>query len=261
MTPPPKERYLIPMLERSLRALELLSQSAEGLSLAELSQQLGAPKSSVFNILATLEHHGYIRPDNGTGRFVLTPKLYRVGSPAVNRMSLRQTLHPTLAELVEQTGETANLGILEGGAAYYIDSIEGPSRVRVAVAPGERLDLHATALGKVLLAHQPPPALEALLQGQPLAARTPNTVTEMEALRHELALIREQGYALDNEEDHLDIRCIGAPVHDYTGAVVAAVSLTAPKHRLVGALLTDKTVLVLDYAGRMSRALGYGSLD
>lgn len=261
MATPPKERYLIPMLERSLRALELLSQSGEGLSLAELSQQLAAPKSSVFNILATLEHHGYIRPDNGTGRFILTPKLYRVGSPAVNRMSLKQTLHPLLAELVEQTGETANLGILEGGEAYYIESIEGPSRVRVAVAPGERLDLHATALGKVLLAHLPPDHIEVLLQQRPLTARTPYTVTELEALREELALIRERGYALDNEEDHLDIRCIGAPVRDHTDVVIAAVSLTAPKHRLVATALTDKTILVLNYAARMSRALGHDSPD
>lgn len=259
MSTAPRERYLIPMLERSLHALEILAQSAEGLSLAELSQQLVAPKSSVFNILATLDFHGYIRLSPGTGRYVLTPKLYRVGSAAVNRISLKQTLHPLLAELVERTGETANLGILEGGEAYYIESIEGPGPVRVSVESGQRLDLHATALGKALLAYLPPERAEELLKQRPLTSHTPFTLTELATIRQQLTLIREQGYALDNEEDNLDIRCIGAPIRDHNNVVVAAVSLTAPKHRLVDTLLTDKISLVRHYASRMSRALGFDS--
>lgn len=257
MTTVERSRYLIPMLERSLRALELLAQAPDGLTLAELSHQLDAPKSSVFNILATLEHHGYIRGHTGGGRVALTTKLYRVGSAAVGRLNLKDSLRPLLVTLVEQSGETANLGILDGGEAVYIASVEGPGRVRVAVAPGERLDLHSTALGKTLLAYQPDEQVNTLLSDRPLLARTPHTITDPAALRRELAAIRAQGFALDDEEDNLDIRCLGAPVRDDSGAVVAAVSLTTPKHRLPDSQLPERAALLQAFAARMSQALGY----
>jgi IclR family transcriptional regulator, KDG regulon repressor len=253
----PKSRYRIPMLERSLRVLELLARAPEGLSIAELSRQLSAPKSSVFNILATLEQTGYIRSSNGAGKYVLTTKLYRVGSATLARFSLRQVLHPLLVELVARTSETANLGILDGAEAIYVDSIEGPERVRVAVTTGERLELHCTALGKALAAHLPPERLAPLLKSRRLAARTPHTLKTTRALLAQLEQIRRQGYALDDEEDHLDIRCLGAPVRDDTGSVVAAVSMTAPKHRLLDEAIPEKAGLVMNVAARMSHALGY----
>lgn len=252
-----KSRYLIPMLERSMRVLELLSEAEEGLSLAELCQRLAAPKSSVFNILATLEEAGYLRAVNTTGKYTLTAKLFHIGSPAIQRLDPKRTLYPYLVELVELTGETANLGILDGREALYIESVPGSSRVRVAVTPGERLDLHCTALGKTLLAFLDTVQADELLAGRPLPRRTPNTITDRASLTAQLALIRERGYAIDDEEDNLDIRCIGAPIRDYTGRVTAAVSITAPKHRLSDTLITEKAGLVMAMAARMSQALGY----
>ncbi len=245
------------MLERSLRVMELLARAPDGLSIAELSRQLSAPKSSIFNILATLEQTGYIRSSNGAGKYLLTTKLYRVGSATLARFSLRQVLHPLLVELVAQTGETANLGILDGAEPIYVDSVEGSERVRVAVATGERLELHSTALGKALAAYLPREQLASLLKGRRLARRTPHTLTTTRALLAQLEQIRRQGYSLDDEEDHLDIRCLGAPVRDDSGSVVAAVSLTAPKHRLSDDVIHDKAGLVLNIAARMSHALGY----
>ena len=245
------------MLERSLRAIELLARAPDGLSIAELSRQLSAPKSSVFNILATLEQTGYIRPSNGAGRHVLTMKLYRVGSATLARFSLKQVLHPLLSELAAHSGESANLGILDGAEAIYIDSIEGSERVRVAVTAGERLELHCTALGKVLAAFLPPERLALLLKRRRLSARTPHTLKTRSALLAQFEQIRRQGYAFDDQEDHLDICCLAAPIRDDMGGVVAAVSLTAPKQRLPDEALAEKARLVLDVAGRMSDALGY----
>jgi DNA-binding IclR family transcriptional regulator len=252
-----KSQYLIPMLERALRVLEALSEAADGLSLAELSQQLDAPKSSIFNILATLEESGYIRVVDASGKYTLTTKLFRVGSPAVARLNLKQSLHPLLAELVELTGETANLGILEGNEAVYIETIEGQNRLRVAVMPGERIDLHSTALGKMLLAHLPPERAVELLRSRSLYGRTPHTLTEPSALLEQFSEIRARGYALDDEEDHLEIRCLSAPVRDHTGRVVAAVSITAPKNRLTDEALERKAAVVTRVAARMSATLGY----
>ena len=212
MTTSSRSRYRIPMLDRSLHVLELLAAAASGLSIAELCRELAAPKSSVFNILATLEERGYVRHANGAGKYVLTTRLYRLGSALVAQLDVKRVLDPLLLELVDQTGETANLGILDGVEAIYIESIEGHSRVRVAVTPGERIELHCTALGKALLANLPPDKVTAMQKGRRLRAHTPQTVTTVSALNHQLALIREQGYAFDDEEDNPDIRCLGAPI-------------------------------------------------
>ncbi len=240
-----------------MRALELMAAAPDGLSIAELSRLLAAPKSSVFNILATLEQTGYIRPSDSTGKYVLTTKLYRLGTAIVARIDLRQSLRPLLVELAERSGETANLGVLHGDEALYIESIEGTARVRVTVTPGERIELHCTALGKVLLAYLPPDEVNRWLKARKLTARTPYTLTTAQALKDQLALIRQRGFALDDEEDHPDIRCIGAPIRDHTGSVVAAVSMTAPKHRLPDEVIPERATLVKDCAARMSQALGY----
>jgi IclR family transcriptional regulator, KDG regulon repressor len=257
MPSPHKSRYQIPMLDRSLRVLELLAAEPAGLGVADLSRKLSAPKSSVFKILATLEQDGYIRPADSTNKFVLTTKLYRLGSAAVEQLNLKRTLYPLLVELAQKSGETANLGILDGGEATYIESIEGVSRVRVAVTPGAHIELHCTALGKVLLAYLPPEQAAHLLKGRRLKAHTPHTITNIKTLNIQLAKIRKQGFALDDEEDHLDIRCLGAPIRDYTGAIVAAVSMTAPKHHLPDNTIAEKAALVTGLAARMSSTLGY----
>jgi DNA-binding IclR family transcriptional regulator len=252
-----RSRYRIPMLDRTLHVLELLAAAGDGLSIADLCRALAAPKSSVFNILATLEVRGYVRHANGAGKYVLTTRLYRLGSAAVAQLDVKRTLYPILLALVDHTGETANLGILDGDEAIYIESVEGHSRVRVAVTPGERIELHCTALGKVLLAHLPPEKAAAMLKGRRLKAHTPHTITSITALKSRLAIIRERGYSIDDEEDNADIRCIGAPIRDYAGSVVAAVSSTAPKHRLPDDQVAERARLVCDYAARMSAALGY----
>ncbi len=252
-----KSRYRIPMLDRSLRVMELLAAEPVGLSIADLSRRLAAPKSSVFKILATLETRGYIRPTDRSGKFVLTTKLYRLGSTAVAHLNLKQDLYPLLVELARQTNETANLGVLDGDEAIYLESIEGSARVRVAVTPGERIALHCTALGKVLLAFLPPEQVTRLLKGRRLPARTPNTLRSVKALQAQLVLIRQRGYAFDDEEDHLDIRCLGAPIRNHTGQVVAAVSVTAPKHRMPDETIPAQAALLMDFAARMSRVLGY----
>jgi IclR family acetate operon transcriptional repressor len=252
-----KQRYRIPMLERSLRTLELLSNEPQGLSIAELSRRLTAPKSSVFNIVATLEQTGYVRLLDGTNKYSVTMKLYRLGSATLAHFNLKQTLHPLLVELTQTSGETANLGVLDGDEALYLESMAGTSRVRVAVSAGEPLDLHCTALGKVLLAYLPLPEQTRLLKGQRLRAHTPNTITTLKTLKAQLAQIHQCGFAFDDEEDHLDIRCIGAPIRDHTGNVIAAVSITAPKHRLPDDAVERRAAQVMAIAARMSQALGY----
>jgi DNA-binding IclR family transcriptional regulator len=131
----------------------------------------------------------------------------------------------------------------------------------VIVRPGQELSLHCTALGKVLLANLPAPEIDRLLAGKRLEAHTPRTCTSVARLKNELAYVRRQGYALDVEEDALDMTCAGAPIRDHTGRVVAAVSVTAPRYRMSRSALRATASLVVDAAARMSRWVGYSGGD
>jgi DNA-binding IclR family transcriptional regulator len=247
------------MLKRTLDLLGFLAYSAEGgAGLADLSRAVRAPKSSVFKIVSTLEAEGFITRHPLTDRYQLTLKLLALGTAAVERINLRRELYPFLEALKDRTGECVNLGILHDGKAIYVESLEGRGPVRVIVRPGQELSLHSTALGKVLLANLPPAEVDRLLAGKRLEAHTPRTCTSVARLRKELAQVRQQGYALDVEEDALEMACAGAPIREHTGRVVAAVSVTAPRYRMSRSALRATASAVVDAAGRMSRWLGYG---
>ncbi|MBI4014014.1 MAG: IclR family transcriptional regulator [Candidatus Rokubacteria bacterium] len=249
----------MPMLKRTLDLLGFLAYSAEGgAGLAELSRAVRAPKSSVFKIVSTLEAEGFISRNRLTDKYQLTLKLLALGTAAVERINLRRELYPFLKELKDRTGECVNLGILHDGKAIYVESLEGPGPVKVIVQPGQELSLHSTALGKVLLANLPASEIDRLLAGKRLEAHTPRTCTNVARLKNELAQVRRQGYALDVEEDALDMTCAGAPIRDHTGGVVAAVSVTAPRYRMSRVMLRATASAVVEAAERMSRWLGCG---
>jgi DNA-binding IclR family transcriptional regulator len=247
------------MLKRSLDVLQILAESTEnGASLAELSRAIRAPKSSVFKILTTLEAEGFVSRSWLTDKYQLTLKLLALGHAAVERINLRRELYPFLKALKDRTSECVNLGILQDGKAIYIESLEGPGPVKVIVRPGQELALHSTALGKALLAGLPVAEMDRLLHGTRLAAHTPHTCTSPTLLKKQLAQVQRQGYALDLEEDTLDMVCAGAPISDHTGRVVAAVSVTAPQYRMSRAALRATAAAVVEAAERMSTWLGYG---
>jgi DNA-binding IclR family transcriptional regulator len=254
-----QRQYVVPMLKRSLDVLRILAESTEhGASLAELSRAIRAPKSSVFKILTTLEAEGFVSRSRLTDKYQLTLKLLALGHAAVERINLRRELYPFLKALKDRTGECVNLGILQDGKAIYIESLEGPGPVKVIVRPGQALALHSTALGKALLAGLPAAEVDRLLRGSRLAAHTPHTCTSPTRLKKQLAQVQRQGYALDLEEDTLDMVCAGAPIRDHTGRVIAAVSVTAPRYRMSRATLRTTAAAVVKAAERMSTWLGSG---
>lgn len=250
------------MLKRSLDLLQLLAATLDGgMSLSELARQLHAPKSSVFKILSTLEEEEFAVKDPLTERYHLTHRLLSLASTMSRHTNLRHELHPFLKDLRDRSGETVNLGILDGKTAIYVETLEGSGPVRVVVQPGKHLALHSTALGKCLLAFLPEAEIDDRLANTQLEAHTPNTCTDPASLKKQLAQVRREGYALDLEEDAPDMCCIGAPIRDYTGRVVAAVSLTAPSYRLPRSSLKSTAMVVVESANRMSRWLGYADAE
>jgi len=178
------------------------------------------------------------------------PRAFAVGQ-AYPRKNLLEAVRPEMEALAQATGESVNLAVLAGMEALYLDQAEGTKLVRLFTAPGSRAPLHATGVGKVLLAFRGVP------EGLPLTPYTPHTLTSPEALERELAGVRRQGYALDNEEKELGVRCVAAPVFGPGGEVVGAISLSAPASRLSLEEAHRLAPRVVEAAWRASLRLGF----
>ncbi|MBK8021824.1 MAG: IclR family transcriptional regulator [Chloroflexi bacterium] len=252
-----ENKSFVPTIERTFRILEALAANVNGCGISELSNELGIAKSTTFNILATLTELGYIYRSDGDNKFHLSLKLFSLGSTVVERLDLRRISASILQELVDATGETANLGTIQGDEAVYIECLSGPHPVTVNTWPGKRLPLHSTALGKALLAWLPQDQARAILLTSDRQDPSIGISARLDRFLSELVLVRVQRYAVDNEEDAIGLRCVGAPIFDYTGQVVAAISLTAPTQRMPLEQIPETAVLVVASAQRISRRLGF----
>jgi DNA-binding IclR family transcriptional regulator len=222
----PQRTNSVPALERALIILEFLGKSKHGLTLSQVTRYLGLPKSSVHSLLLTFERCGYLHREVSSGRYRLGLRVCELANMALNSISLREDAAPALRRLAEGTGMTVHLAILEHGEAVLIDKFE-PSGcgLKVATWPGKRLSLHCTSVGKSLAAYLPEERLDLLIARQGLLRHNDNTIGSARKLKAELALTRQRGYALDDEEEEIGFRCIGAPILNSRQEAVAAISI------------------------------------
>lgn len=253
---PSRSSYAAPAVEAALSILETLGTVHE-MGVTELAKKLGLGKSSVYRLLATLAGRGYVEKNPQTGRYQLTYRLFAVGSPAADRFGLRETAHPVMQRLAAETGETVNLGVLDGTRVVNLHKVESRHLLRMHMEIGGGVPAHATALGKVLLAGLPPAEVARRLRGRRLTRLTRRTIADRPALWRALARVREQGFAIDDEECSLGLRCVAAPILDHRGSVVAALSISSPSQRLPHAVLSRMAELVRAAAREVSRRLGY----
>ncbi len=245
-----------------LNALDLLETFVGGepeQGVSAIAARLGLAKNNVFRILATLEARGYVEQDRQSERYRLAPGSLRLGLALLEQVGLTRQARPVLDALAAETGEPARLGVLRGHAAVYIAAGEPPrGAVQVVLPLGVPLPLHATAIGKLLLAHEPA-ELGRLLDGrQPLPAYTPATVVDPSALFARLRELAAAGIAVDEGEYEADVHCVAAPVRDYARRVVAAISLSGPAVRVTRQRLDGELVPRLRAAAlTLSRRLGY----
>lgn len=249
-------RYTSPAVETALSILETLG-SAREMGVTELAKKLGRGKSSVHRLLAALAGQGYVEKNPQTERYRLTYKLLVVGSAAADRFGLKEVAGPVMERLAAETRETVNLGVLEKDRVVNIHKVDGPQLLRMHLDLGRGVPSHATALGKVLLAGLNPEDLDRWLRAYRLTRLTRNTLTDREALREALRQVADLGYAYDNEECSLGLRCVAAPVRDRRGAVVAAVSISGPTQRLPVDKLRRMAAAVKAAGLEISRVLGY----
>lgn len=212
---------LTPALDKSMRIFELLSRQPRA-TFSQIQQGAVLPKSTTSSLLASLVAHGLVKVEGG--RYSLGLRWYEFGSKVEQELDIKQIAQAPLARLRDATELTCHLGVLEGTAAIYVLKLESPSAIIVRSWVGRRLSLHASGLGKVLLAWLPENERERLLSGINFVTYTRRTITDPEAFRRELAATRSRGWAFDDAEGHDGVYCIAAPILNRDGRAVAAIS-------------------------------------
>ena len=253
-----QDRYIINSVLRAAQVLESFSEEKGAYTNAELAIKLGLNKSTMTRLLYSLEKAGFLIRDPKTKEYALTHRLFRIGNVYINQVDLHQESTSLLHELALSCKETVHLAILHGFEVFYLHKVEGPQSIRMTSGVGITAPAYCTGVGKTLLAYFSQDDLDRFLEKVPLERYTPNTLCDSDALRLELARIRERGYALDDSEHEHDVKCVAAPIHDRYGDVVAAISMAAPGFRMVREKIENEFIpAVTQTAKEVSRRLGY----
>jgi DNA-binding IclR family transcriptional regulator len=216
----------VPALDRGLAILEAVAKSRSGLTLSQLTRTLDLPKSSVFCLLLTLERTGYLHRNAVTKRYQCEMKLVRIAGQALEGITLREKARPVLRRLLEQTNLTVHMGIAGENEVTLIEKLDPHTNSSMATWIGKGLDFHCTSLGKCLLAFAPDADVDRILSNHALLRHNENTIASTHRLKAELAKVRSMGFAVDDEEEEIGVRCIGAPVLDIQGRAIAAISIS-----------------------------------
>ena len=246
------------------RALALLAEiggpdaDPRGASLGELAASVGIDKSSAVRLLAPLRETGMVEVDD-RGRYRLGVALLRFGQTYLERLDLRATAYPVLRELTASTGETSHLVLYQHPDVVYIEKVESESTVHMRSRVGRVEPAALTGVGRAYLAHAPRHIVDDVVANG-LPKRTPHTITSVRAWRAELELARERGFAIDDCQNEIDIRCVGAAVLDHNGQPAAAISVAGPASRLTLERAEVLGPVVAAAAATISARLGAGSL-
>ena len=245
-------------VERALNILEAAANRRDGMTNSEISYKLGIPKSSASYILRTLDRRGYLRRDEETGRYRLGLKVLSLGGDARANLDLAELALPFMRALQERIHLTIHLAVLDHGEAVYIEKVEAPGFFKVNTWVGRRMYLHSTSVGKCLLAWLPKQEVETLLREQGMKKRTPKTISSVPKLLSDLEHVREQAYAVDDEENSLGARCVGAPIFDPAGNVSAALGVSGTLTQMDADNLPKIVEALKEAARRISRQLSRG---
>ncbi|MCO5994879.1 IclR family transcriptional regulator [Actinoallomurus rhizosphaericola] len=237
-------------LERAFELLEHLADAGGQLALTELAEVSGLPMPTIYRLMRTLVNRGYVR-QGPSKRYALGPRLIRLGE--TSERLLGSWARPALAQLVDEVGETANMALLEGDEAVYVAQVPSRHSMRMFTEVGRRVLPHCTGVGKALLAQLPEPVVREIIARTGMPAYTPHTITDPAALVEELARIRQRGYALDEQEQEIGVRCVAVPITDTP--TLAAISVSGPHGRLTNEVIEEVVPIMRRAAGQLARRL------
>lgn len=241
------------------RALEIVDSFRLGQSkgVSEISREMGIPKSTAHEILATLVEAGVLARDDVTGLFQLGTKLIELGNRARSNYPLNRAAEPFIKALRDEFDETVFLTLLERDQVFYLDCYESTRRLRIFSTLGDRAPLYCTSLGKAILAAMPPDELDRYLSSVKLEPFTVNTITDPVLLREDIERTARRGYAVDDMEHEEGVRCLGAAIRNEAGRPIGAVSVSGAAGRISGERVAEIAVRVVAAAEGTSRAMGY----
>lgn len=243
-------------LVRGLTLLEYLAASPLGLALSEVAEMAELAPSTTNRLLQALQSQGFVTQENEQGLWRIDVKTFRIGNSFLEARDVVATSRPFLRRLTAETGETANLGIRDGATAVFLAQHESPQMMRMITRLGSRAPLHASGVGKALLAWMPDDERAQLLDGRELARVTANTLYQPDTLGVETEQIRAQGFTCDREEHAVGLHCVAACVFDEHGAPLAAISVSGPVARIPEARLLTLGALVRQTADEITLQLG-----
>ncbi len=243
-------------VEKALVVLQVAAEQAEPTSLLGLSRAAGLDKTTTHRLATSLTRFGLLRFDSAARAYSLGLRLVELGQRAVAQLSLPREARPHLERLGELSGEAVHLGVFDEGQVVFVDQVPSIHPVVIRARVGSRVPAHCTAMGKVLAAFGPPEWKARVVRGG-LPALTPNTITQPDDWAEHLARVRRLGYAMDDEEHRLGVRCVGAPVCDHTGRAVAGISVTGPAFRYSRERMAEMVQPLLEATATLSASLGF----
>ena len=244
-------------VERTLLILEAVAQREAGMTNADLSRRLRIPKSSASYILRTLEQHGYLRRDKEDSKYRLGMKVLMLSQGALSSVDIRDVALPVMRHLVDHIHLTTHLAILDHGEAVYVEKVEPKSFIKMDTWIGRRMAVHTTAVGKAIVAFLDPHEQESIIRERGLRKLTPLSITSAPKLMKEFEHVRHVGYAVDNEENSLGARCVGAPIFNARDEVEASIASTGTITDVTREGVPRLAEAIKEAARRISRQIGY----
>jgi DNA-binding IclR family transcriptional regulator len=239
-----------------IRVLECFSLQEPRLSLSEIARRAELPLSTAHRILATLREARIVEQEGDRELYRLGLKLLELGSMVLANMELHREALPFIEELARESGETVHLGVFDGSEVVSVEKMDSPQGLASQITVGKSAPAYCTAVGKALLAFQPEAVLDRICK-LGLTGYTPRTITHSARLRKELERIRIAGYAVDDEEHHPGVRCVAAPVRDYSGNVIGSLSISGPALRISKEAIPSLAQRLREITGKLSARLGY----
>jgi len=256
-----KSEYAVQAVSNAIDILELLGDKDNELSITDIVSDLGLTRSNVNKLLSTLEMLGYVEHNRYTGNFRLGVKTFQISQAYINKLNIIEISIQVLQQLKNDTNESAYISVLRDGNVVYLNVIETDLAVRVLPRIGNVGPAYATATGKAQLAYYDSLELEKLYSTE-FRKITPNSIGSFEDLKEELAEIKRVGYAIDNEEYELGVRCVGAPIKDFMGNVIAGISVSAPSERMAMDHIHNHVApIVTDAARLLSKKFGFREFE
>ena len=243
-------------LTRGLSILECLARAEGGLTLTDIGLRVQLPPSTVHRLLATLEKMGYVYQAGELGRWYVGLQAFTVGSSFLSSRDFIAQSHPFMRRLMDQSGETVNLAILDGTEAVFVDQVQCREMMRTIVKLGSRAPLHASGVGKAMFASLPDDQIDAILKVRGLPRITGNTITTPETMWASVRVIRQRGWSFDDEEHALGTRCVAAPIYDEHAETLGAISLAGPSSRLPDERIRQLGPLVAHTAEELTHRFG-----